>query len=50
MIVALFCSLANIMYSVRTVRLVKQNVPTVEQRYSSGDVDLLKVLFKKLAL
>lgn len=33
MIVALFCSLANIMYYVRTVRQVKQNVPTVELRY-----------------
>lgn len=38
MIVALFCSLANIMFYVRAVRLVKQNVPTVEQKYSSGDV------------
>lgn len=50
MIVALFCSLANIMYYVRTVHLVKQNVPTVEQKYWSGDVQLLKVLFKELAL
>lgn len=50
MIVALFCSLANIMYYVRTVHLVKQNVPTVEQKYWSGDVELLKVLFKDLAL
>lgn len=48
MIVALFCSLANIMYYVRTVHLVKQNVPTVEQKYWSGDVQLLEVLFKDL--
>lgn len=33
MTVASFCSLANIMYYVRTVHLAKQNVPTVEQRY-----------------
>lgn len=50
MIVALFCSLANIMYYVRTVHLVKQNAPTVEQKYWSGDVQWLEVLFKDLAL
>lgn len=38
------------MYYVRTVPLVKQNVPTVEQKYWSGDVQLLEVLFKELAL
>lgn len=38
------------MYYVRTVHLVKQNAPTVEQKYWSGDVQLLKVLFKDLAL
>lgn len=38
------------MYYVRTVHLVRQNVPTVEQKYWSGDVHLLEVLFKDLAL
>lgn len=49
MIVASFCSLANIMYYVRTVHLVKQNVPIVEQKYWSGNVQLLQVLFKDIA-
>lgn len=37
------------MYYVRNVRWVKQNVPTVERTYWS-DLELLKVLFKELAL